>query len=385
LESDLLPYVVEMEATGIAVDVDRLVSIRDASQVDAERSSQALREALGNPELNPSSPLQLLAALRENGMTLDSTREEELKANDDGQLVPLILGYRGAQKRAQQAVSLLDHVRSDGRIHARFEPTGTATGRFSAREPNLQNVGRGELRTAFAAPDGRCLVVADYSQIELRAAAAIAGERKMIASYEAGEDLHRKTAAAVLGVAQEEIEKSDRQLAKAVNFGLLYGQSAPGLVRYAATSYGVQLPDQQAQEIRKAFFRTYTRIRQWHGRSHQEAERGVKEVRTRLRRRRLIPGKASNWERFTALVNTPVQGGAADGMKQAIILVAQRLPQAAHLVATVHDELVVESREEDGEAVREILTESMTEAMAALFPEVPIEVEARTCGNWSEK
>ena len=113
------------------------------------------------------------------------------------------------------------------------------------------------------------------------------------------------------------VTKDDRQTAKSCNFGLIYGQSAPGLVRYAATSYSVTLADDQAQDIRKTFFRTSSKLRQWHGRSHQEAEQGVKEVRTRPGRRRLIPGNSSDWECFTALVNTPVQGGTADGMKQA--------------------------------------------------------------------
>ncbi len=385
LESALLPCVLDMEGAGIALQDGRLKSIRDAARTDADDIRDQLRETAGAPSLNPSSPAQILAALRENGIRLDSTKEEILKAANDGKIIPLILAYRKAEKRAQQAKSLLAHVRHDGRIHARFEPTGTATGRFSSKEPNLQNVGRGELREAFTAPPGRRLVVADYSQIELRAAAAIAGERKMIESYKAGEDLHRKTAAAVLCLERDEVTKSDRQLAKAVNFGLLYGQSAPGLMRYAASSYGVSLSEGQAQEIRKAFFHTYTKLRQWHARCRQDADYGEKEARTRLGRRRLIPGNASSWERFTARVNMPVQGGTADGMKKAIILVAQRIPEGAHLVATVHDELVVECREEDAEAVKKIATDSMTEAMAELFPEVPIEVEANICSNWGEK
>ena len=385
LERTLLPCVVDMEAAGIAVDVDRLASIRDASQAEAEDCSHALREALGKPDLNPASPVQLLPALREKGLPLDSTSEEDLKAHDDGHLVPLLLSYRTAQKRAQQAVSLLEHVQTDGRIHGRFEPTGTATGRFSSKEPNLQNVGRGELRQAFIAPEGRRLVVADYSQIELRAAAAIAEENRMIEAYQAGKDLHSLTASTVLGKAEDEVTKEDRQTAKSCNFGLIYGQSAPGLMRYAATSYGVHLSKKQAQEIRGAFFRTFSKIRQWHSRRRQDANFGAKEIRTRLGRRRLIPGIASSWERFTALVNMPVQGGTADGMKRAIILVAQRIPEDALLVATVHDELVVECREENAEAVKEILTKSMTEAMGALFPEVPVEVEANICSNWGEK
>lgn len=207
----------------------------------------------------------------------------------------------------------------------------------------------------------------------------------MINAYKTGADLHRLTAATVLGKQESEVTKEDRQLAKSVNFGLLYGQSASGLVRYAASSYGITLTEAQAKSIRAAFFRNYTRLRNWHNRSYNLAEQGVGEVRTRAGRRRLVPKSASVWERFTALVNTPVQGGTADGMKRAITLVASRLPEGAALVSTVHDELVVECREQDADAVRSILNDSMTEAMAALFPEVTIEAETTPCDTWAEK
>ena len=335
--------------------------------------------------MNAGSPKQLLAALAAAGILLESTSEEALRASDDGRIIPLILAHREASKRAQQAESLIGHIERDGRIHAGFDQTGTATGRFSSRDPNLQNVGRGELREAFTAPEGRKLVVADYSQIELRAAAAIAGETKMIEAYRSGADLHRLTAATVLGKPESEVTKADRQLAKAVNFGLLYGQSAPGLVKYAAAAYGVTMDDEEAQRIRSAFFRTYGRLRQWHGTSRNAAADGVTEVRTRSGRRRLIPETASEWERFTALVNTPVQGGTADGMKLAITMAAGQLPEGAFLVSTVHDELVAECREEDAAAVRKILTDCMVRGMSSLFGDVPVEVEASICTNWGDK
>ena len=385
LESNLLPCVVSMEATGMNLDRAKLESIAAEADRLAQKAADDLRVALGNPGINPASPSQILAALRGAGIKLESTAEEILKAADDGHLVPLVLAHREASKRAQQAESLVGHIQKDGRIHGRFEPLGTATGRFSSKEPNLQNIGRGEMREAFTAPEGRCLIVADYSQIELRAAAAIAGETRMIDAYNAGADLHKLTAATVLGKPEDEVTKSDRQLAKAVNFGLLYGQSAPGLVKYAASSYGVALDEDQATDIRQAFFRTYSRLRQWHGRSHNQAEAGVTEVRTRTGRRRLVPEKASEWERFTALVNTPVQGGTADGMKHALILINDRLPESARIVSTVHDEVVVECPEESADQCREIITTAMVEAMAALFPEVPVEVEANICTTWAEK
>jgi DNA polymerase-1 len=385
LESNLVPCVVSMESTGIHVDREKLQAIAAEADHIAKQAADSLRTELGTQSLNPASPGQVLAALRNAGLKLESTAEEALKAADDGRLVPLVLAHREAVKRAQQAESLVGHIQADGRIHGRFEPLGTATGRFSSKEPNLQNIGRGEMREAFTAPEGKRLIVADYSQIELRAAAAIAGESRMIDAYKAGADLHRLTAATVLGKPEDQVTKADRQLAKAVNFGLIYGQSAPGLVKYAATSYGVTMEENQAFAIRQAFFRTYSRLRQWHGLSHNTAEDGVNEVRTRTGRRRLIPDKASEWERFTALVNTPVQGGTADGMKHALILIHERLPKSARIVSTVHDEVVVECREESADECREIITTAMVEAMAALFPEVPVEVEANICTTWAEK
>jgi DNA polymerase-1 len=385
MESSLLPVIIDMEERGVHVSRERLTAIATEARAQESAALVSLRDALGVPALNAGSPKQLLAALASAGIVLESTAEEALKAADDGRIIPLILAHREASKRAQQAESLIGHIERDGRIHSGFDQTGTATGRFSSRDPNLQNVGRGELRAAFTAPEGRRLVVADYSQIELRAAAAIAGETKMIEAYRNGADLHRLTAATVLGKDLADVTKADRQTAKVVSFGLLYGQSASGLVRYAASAYGVTMEEEEAQRIRSAFFRTYSRLRQWHGTSHNAAADGVTEVRTRSGRRRLIPETASEWERFTALVNTPVQGGTADGMKLAIIRAGGSLPEGAFLVSTVHDELVAECREEDAEAVKAIIMDCMIRGMGTLFGDVPVEVEASVCSTWGDK
>ena len=385
LEMELLPAIVAMEVAGIAMDKPRLQAIRDSSRETTKAKADELRILLNAPSLNPGSPDQLKAALSRAGIEVANTNEETLKAADDGTIIPAILELRGAEKSAQQAESLIDCIEGDGRIHGRFEPTGTDTGRFSSKTPNLQNIGRGELRECFLAPTGSRLIVADYSQIELRAAAAIAGEAKMIEAYRRGDDLHKLTAATVLGKPIEEVTKADRQTGKSASFGLLYGQSAKGLVRYAASSYGVTLEEDEAEEIRRVFFRTYGALRQWHGESHNIAERGVGEVRTVLGRRRLIPKDADAWQQFTALVNTPVQGGCADGMKRALVLIASRLPANSRLISTVHDEVIVESPEADAEVVCAVVRESMISAMTDLFPQVPIEVEAGVCERWSEK
>jgi len=385
LEMKLRPAVTEIEAAGIAVDRPRLQSIQAQAAADAERHAAELRKLLDAPKLNVGSPMQLTRALNGKGIPVNSTDEEALRAVDDGTIIPLILTHRAAEKLAQQAASLLDWIKSDGRIHGRFDPTGTATGRFSSKDPNLQNIGRGELRSCFVPAAGCKLVVADYSQIELRVAAALARETRMIEAYKNGVDLHRQTAAALLHKAAQDVTSAERQLAKASAFGLLYGQSAPGLVRYAASAYGVPLTLEEATVIRRTFFQTYGNIRQWHGESRQRAEAGIKEVRTVTGRRRLVPDSASEWEGFTALVNTPVQGGAADGMKRAIVRLSRSLPPEALMVSTVHDELIVEAPQEVAQSVCDQVSSAMREAMSELFPTVPIEVEAHVCANWGEK
>src|SRR5262249_28548000 len=142
----------------------------------------------------------------------------------------------------------------DGCIHTSFNPLGTDTGRFSSSDPNLQNVGRGALRSCFIPPPGCAFIVADYSQIELRAAAVIANEEKMLNAYKEGADLHTQTASLILNKRVDEVCKDDRQLAKAVNFGLLYGQRAKGLVTQAKSRYGVELTEIEATEFRNRFF-----------------------------------------------------------------------------------------------------------------------------------
>jgi DNA polymerase-1 len=385
LEMGLLPVVVAMEQTGIAVNRRDLERIERESKQKQTAVAAQLGEALSVPGLNPNSTDQLQSALNKAGVKVPNTSAEALKGSGDTCYVPRILEYRAAKSQAQQAASLIKCIAPDDRIHGRFEPTGTDTGRFSSRNPSLQNIGRGPLRACFVAPAGSKLVVADYSQIELRAVAAIAGETKMIEAYRRGEDLHRGTAAAVLGKAPDKVTKEDRQLAKAVNFGLLYGQSAPSLVKYAASSFGVTLSEAEAKAIRSRFFGTYVKLRQWHERSWRTADNGVGEVRTALGRRRLIPAGASAWDRFTALVNTPVQGGCADGMKQALLQLAAKLPVSARIISTVHDEIIVEAPEHDATDVCRMVETVMIDAMTALYPQVPIESVAHVCGNWGEK
>jgi DNA polymerase-1 len=385
LELALLPVVVDMEFRGIGVNRDGLVAIKAAAEDETKLHEADIHRLLADSDFNPSSTTQVLKALQGRGNNVPNTTEETLVTCRD-ELAKLVLEFRTAKKKAEQAVTLLEAATSDGRIHATFNALGAETGRFSSSKPNLQSIGRGPLRQCFVAAPGNRLVVADYSQIELRVAAAISGEQRMLDAYNRRADLHKQTASLVTRKPMEQISKEDRQLAKAVNFGLLYGQNAKGLVRYARNGYGVELSELQAAKIRELFFVNYKSLQVWHRDAWTQAGKKAVEVRTILDRRRLLPTKANeNWDRFTSLVNTPVQGSCADALKLAMVDLARRLPTGAGIVSTVHDELIVEAPEGSAEEVKGLVVTCMIEAMRSLFPELPVEVEATVCANWGEK
>jgi DNA polymerase-1 len=232
------------------------------------------------------------------------------------------------------------------------------------------------VRACIAPGNGLVIVKADFSQIELRLAALIAGDAAMLAALRAGEDLHRRTAAAVLGVDPAAVTPAHRQLAKALNFGLLYGMGAEGLRRYAFITYGVTLTREEAARYRALFFAAYPELRRW----HERQPRGVVETRTLAGRRRL------GVERFTDKLNSSVQGSGADGLKLALagLWESRALAPSARLLLPVHDELVVECPAQDADAVASWLAEQMTAAMVALVGDaVPIVVDTAIGPSWA--
>jgi DNA polymerase I len=209
----------------------------------------------------------------------------------------------------------------------------------------------------------------------------------MIEALFKGEDLHTKTASIVLGKPEKDITNEDRQLAKALNFGLLYGQSSEGLVRYAKTSYGVDMTEKQASKTRALFFKHYDGLARWHAKAWGEVEcTEVVEGRTILGRRRLIDPEASNWDCFQSKTNLVVQGACADGLKLALCEIRKRLPRSVWIIATVNDEIIVESPETKAEQVKELVGKIMVDVFDKLFEkQVPIEADVKICQNWGEK
>jgi DNA polymerase I len=285
----------------------------------------------------------------------------------------------------RQAVALLEAITPDGRIYAQYNPLGAVSGRFSSSGPNLQQINRaGAMRGAFCALPGRVLVILDYSQLELRVAALLSRDGTMLTAFMAGEDLHVQTASIVLRKSLEEVTKGDRQTAKAVNFGLLFGQRAKGLVAYARANYGVVLTLEQAEQIRRRFFAHCQGLAHWHAQAQLHAP-FVLEGRTLLGRRRLPTPDADDWDKFQLLINHPVQGTAADGYKRALVRLHAELPPGVLIIGCVHDEVILEAPETLGVTVKEWARKVMVEEMGAILPGVPIEVEGKVCQNWGQK
>jgi DNA polymerase-1 len=386
LEMDLLPVVVGMELKGFCVDRKKLEELAAEATQERDQVAQTVNNLLGTGDVHLNAPAQLLKALQGLGIALKNTNEDSL-SECRHPVAKAILEYRKWKKIKEDVESRIGEIRPDGRIHGHFNPLGTDTGRFSSSEPNMQNITHKKLRTAFVASVGNVLVIADYSQIELRAAAYVSGDKRMIEAFVKGEDLHTKTASIVLGKSEKEISNEDRQLAKALNFGLLYGQSAEGLVRYAKTRYGVEMTEKQAAKTRAVFFKHYDGLARWHAKAWSEVECAeVEEGRTILGRRILINPEASNWECFQAKTNLVVQGACSDGLKLALCEIHHALPKDAEIIAVVHDEIIVEAIEAQAEQVKKLLSKLMVGVFDKLFKkQVAIEVDAKICENWGER
>jgi DNA polymerase-1 len=332
--------------------------------------------------VNWDSPKQVLDLLQHRGLTLTKTDAETLAplASADP-VIPLLLDYREAQKRARTyGVAWLDNAVHPltGRIHADYVQCGSVAGRMACSDPNVQNLPRTPLyRGAITAPPGSCLVKCDLSQIELRIAAVLAEDTVMLTAYQTGEDLHQLTAAHLLGVPREQVTAEGRQLAKAVNFGLLYGMGARGLQTYAYQGYRVAMTAAEAQRYRNTFFWSYPGLARWHAETKATAPT---ETRTLTGRRR------RDVTTFTRRLNSPVQGTGADGIKWTLArLFAHRheVPDA-RLAAVVHDEVVAECPVEAANETAAWLQRHMVAAMdEVLGGTVPVVADVTIGKDWA--
>jgi DNA polymerase-1 len=383
IERRALPAFLWMGAAGAPFDAAAWQALLE----DAEGQAEALAHELdaAAPE-RPGfvtktaawlwdSPQDTLEAFRLLGFALPDTRDETL-ARVNHPLANLLRRYRSVSKGSSAfGAAWLDHVHG-GRIFPKWNQLGTDAGRSSCSRPNLQQVPRDpRYRRCFRAPAGRILIKADYSQLQLRVAARIAGDKRMLEAYAKGLDLHTLTARSLTGKA--EVSKEERQLAKAVNFGLLFGLGAKGLRYYAKSEYGLDLSLEEAGRYRRAFFATYGGLARWHRAAGAATAR---ECRTLAGRRRLLHELTP----YTHRLNTPVQGCEADGAKLAMALLWERRGQVPGAVPVLfcHDEIVVEAGEDQADAAAAWLQAAMVEAMAPQIDPVPAEVEVKIAPTW---
>jgi len=404
VEDECVPAVADMEYAGIGFDLPYWRGLTEGMRAEAARTEAEVLRLLGaavahgaaqqslfgeraTPGINLNSPQQLLGALQAVGVAVAGTSERALRPHAaDHPAIGALLAYKKHAKLLAafgESLPRFVHPRT-GRMHAHYQQLNSSgIGRFSCGGPNVQQIPQAPaFRRGFIPAPGRRLIIADLSQIELRIMCRLAGDARMLEAYRAGADLHRLTASLVTGVPPEGISKAQRQLAKAVNFGLIYSMSAKGLRAYAAGSYGVQLTQGEADTFHRRFFEAYAGVAAFHRRQDVEARR-AREVRTLLGRCRRWPDEHIG---LPELVNCPDQGTGADILKRAMGLLRPGLLRGgADLVASIHDELVVECPADGAEGMRAAVQEALVQAGRELLDPVPVEAEAVIGGSWADK
>lgn len=395
VERPLCDVLYDMEKEGFLVDTKRLAAFGKMLEERQKEYAARVYQQAGE-EFNINSPKQLgtvlfekmgLPPLQKTKSGYSTSAEVLEKLRPYSPIIDDILDYRQVGKlKSTYADGLLKVADENGRVHTCFRQALTATGRLSSIEPNLQNIpiktelGR-ELRKFFiAGGDDRVLVDADYSQIELRLLAAISGDENMIAAFAGGFDIHSDTAMRIFGVSRENVSIDMRKQAKAINFGIMYGMGDFSLAG------DLHISRKAAAEYIRNYMNSYPRVEEY---LHKTVEQAKKDlfVKTLFGRRRAIPELASQKHIEKAFgervaMNSPIQGTAADVIKIAMIHVAGRLKEEipdAHLILQVHDELIIECRENDAERVKKLLTSEMEKAV-----DLPVKLtaEAGIGKNW---
>lgn len=397
LEFECLHAVTEMELKGILLDREAWKALYEKYSIEQRELRNKLLLGLGEGSIqmnlfgeekiigiNLDSHQQMIKAFKNKGINLGSTSYQELiEYKDKSELIEWFIEYRRVTKAIQSFLSPIPEYinTATGRLHPSYYQLGAHSGRFSCGNPNIQQIPRGkEFRACFIPKEGYKLIIADYSQIELRVAAEIAEDNTMQEAYMQNMDLHALTASLIANKPIEEISKQERQAAKAVNFGLIYAMGAKGLQGYAKSVYGVDLSLKEAELFRNRFFSAYKGIARWHDRMKRAS--GIRESRTLSGRRILYREQPG----ITALLNTPVQGTAADIVKKALgmlVPVTKRL--GGSIIATVHDEILLEVPEAEArEAARE-LKSAMEAAGAYYLKKVPVVAETLIADSWADK
>lgn len=407
IEAPLQSVIEEINQTGITLDKPYLAGLAKTMHAELKHLAEAIYKEAGS-EFNINSPKQLGVVLfdtlglkpknqKKTAGGQRSTKESELeKLHDEHQIIPLILRYRTVQKLVSTYVDNLPQLADeDGRLRTTFLQTGTTTGRFASRDPNMQNIpvrteeGK-SIRRAFVATPGYSLVSIDYSQIELRIAAILSQDAKLLDIFTRGEDVHTGVAVRVFGVHADEVTSEMRRKAKIINFGILYGMGVNALRQ----NLGDGTSREEAQAFLTAYFQTFLRLAEYLEETKQHA-RDYGYTETLFGRRRLFPGITSNAPFIRAqaermAINAPIQGTQADVIRLAMVKISQWIQEAGKadvvkMLIQVHDELVFEIKEDELPTLIPKLIEIMTTILTTEETlGVPITVDVAVGKNWAD-
>ncbi|MGB7925843.1 MAG: DNA polymerase [Pyrinomonadaceae bacterium] len=400
LEFECVLPVAAIELSGIYLDQHRwreqLVSVEKeraklAHELQEMLSEESMQGSLFGPptrdEVNLDSHTQLTKALKDKfGIEVPggSTRNWKLQPlAEKHEVIKTLLAYRTVQKAlTSYGENILEEISPvTGRIHADFRQIGAPTGRMACTNPNIQQVPHAvEYRRCFRAPEGRKLIISDYSQIELRILADFTGDQGFIDAFNSGADLHRVTAAQVFGVALDQVTKQQRDFAKRLNFGVVYGIGAQRF----ATMTG--LSQTESEDILRRYFATYRQLDAW---LREAANRAIRERTARTASGRLVRFRFDPEDRQAASAaqrngkNSPIQGSSADILKRALRLLHDALRDTtACVVNIVHDEIVVEADANEAAAVAKTVEDAMCAAGEEYVKRVPVKVETEVSDEW---
>lgn len=376
IELAVLPTIIGLHERGVRIDPALWLPLAEVAQRERDRAEAELEAVAGKH--NWASWQQVQRILIERGIDIPSTAESYLQDHADDAFVKALLHYREWNKGVTTyGVSVVKACTADERFHAEYNQADTRTGRMTADVVH-QMPRVGGYREAVRPVDGRCLVKCDYSQLQLVIVADLADDRSMIQAFQSGIDIHAQTASLVFGGTVEQVSKDQRQQAKALNFGLVFGGGAEKLQK-VAVQYGVHWTLEDATLLRDKFFRAYPGLRRWHREpQHQSAE--PLDIRSKSGRRR------RSVERFTQKVNTPVQMLEVDGVKSGLVVLEERIAELgldAQIVLIVHDEIDLECPINQAQQVADLAYECLTEAMNRWLKRARATIDVSIQRDWA--
>lgn len=394
LEFECVLPLAAMELAGIYLDAKCWgLLVKEAERKHEILSAELKRELaagvpqmtlFGEPDINLDSPAQITEALGRMGINVSGTQSAQLRPLvKDHPAIARLLEYRSAQKAlSSYGTSMLDHIHpKTGRVHADFRQIGATGGRMSCSEPNVQNIPHAsEYRACFRAPAGRKLVIADYSQIELRILADWSQDVALMKALQSGEDLHCVTASQMFGIPLAQVTKEQRAAAKQLNYGIMYGLGAQGLAAR------IDCSTEEAEKLIRKYFAAYSGVAAW---LREAGDRAVRERENRTRSGRLIYFTFDEKDRSQIAAmqrlgkNAPIQGSSADIIKRAMALLYDAMkPFDAKIINCVHDEIVVEVAEAQAQECAHVIEREMVRAAYEFIRSVPVTVDATIADAW---